>query len=329
MSIVSNNIKYLRRLNGLTQEQFSRKIGIKRSLLGAYEEARAFPNPENLLNMANFFGVSVDTLMKTDIKRQHEAGKPSLPLVKEPTVHNSQLMGNNAGNSMPKSDLIEEIPEMLAASPFSPKSNQEIPFPNPAVLEPISPFIQAEETNPIPKQEIAFFPKSVEKAKPLSTVSMEWVSGQEMNNYLLSYAYVEYLKQLPLMQLPFLGNGTFRAFEMGTDFPQPSTAVAGQLVQNLHELKDGQHYLLIVHKRGLFYRRVYNQLKIRGVLLLTSDNPAFPVTEVAVREVLEAWEPRLFISMQLPQLVPTGLVAERLERIAAELKQEIEQLKSL
>jgi transcriptional regulator with XRE-family HTH domain len=48
MSIVSNNIKYLRRLNGLTQEQFARKIAIKRSLLGAYEEARANPNLTNL-----------------------------------------------------------------------------------------------------------------------------------------------------------------------------------------------------------------------------------------------------------------------------------------
>ena len=53
MSIVSNNIKYLRRLNGLTQEQFARRIGIKRSLLGAYEEARANPNLENLNNIFN------------------------------------------------------------------------------------------------------------------------------------------------------------------------------------------------------------------------------------------------------------------------------------
>lgn len=79
MSIVSNNIKYLRRLNGLTQEQFSRKIGIKRSLLGAYEEARANPNLTNLKNMAHAFGVSVDQLIKNDLRRLRETPDLGLP----------------------------------------------------------------------------------------------------------------------------------------------------------------------------------------------------------------------------------------------------------
>ncbi len=50
--MVSENIKFLRKKNGWTQEQFSKKIGIKRSLLGAYEEGRADPRLNNLLNMA-------------------------------------------------------------------------------------------------------------------------------------------------------------------------------------------------------------------------------------------------------------------------------------
>jgi transcriptional regulator with XRE-family HTH domain len=79
MSIVSNNIKYLRRLNGLTQEQFARKIGIKRSLLGAYEEARANPNLTNLKNMAHAFGVSVDNLLKNDLRKLRETPDLGLP----------------------------------------------------------------------------------------------------------------------------------------------------------------------------------------------------------------------------------------------------------
>ncbi len=78
MSIVSSNIKYLRKLNGLTQEQFAQKIEIKRSLLGAYEEARANPNLTNLENMAAAFGISVDNLLKNDFKKLRE--KPELRL---------------------------------------------------------------------------------------------------------------------------------------------------------------------------------------------------------------------------------------------------------
>ncbi len=67
MSIVSNNIKFLRKREHLTQEQLAQKIGIKRSLIGAYEEGRADPRLNNLLKMSELFRVSVDTLISRDI----------------------------------------------------------------------------------------------------------------------------------------------------------------------------------------------------------------------------------------------------------------------
>ena len=48
MSIAGQNLKYLRKLRGWTQEEFASKLGIKRSLLGAYEEERAEPRLEVL-----------------------------------------------------------------------------------------------------------------------------------------------------------------------------------------------------------------------------------------------------------------------------------------
>ena len=38
---VNENIRFLRKKKGWTQEKFSKKIGIKRSLVGAYEEGRS------------------------------------------------------------------------------------------------------------------------------------------------------------------------------------------------------------------------------------------------------------------------------------------------
>ena len=37
MSQAGQNLKYLRKLRGWTQEEFAVKLGIKRSLIGAYE----------------------------------------------------------------------------------------------------------------------------------------------------------------------------------------------------------------------------------------------------------------------------------------------------
>ncbi len=67
MTLVSKNIKFLRKKSGLTQEQFSEKIGIKRSLLGAYEEGRADPRLNNLLNIAKEFNISVDVLISQNV----------------------------------------------------------------------------------------------------------------------------------------------------------------------------------------------------------------------------------------------------------------------
>lgn len=69
MSIVSNNIRTLRKQMGYTQEQFAERIGIKRSLLGAYEEGRADPRLNNLQNMASEFGTTVDQLLNKDLSR--------------------------------------------------------------------------------------------------------------------------------------------------------------------------------------------------------------------------------------------------------------------
>ncbi len=69
MSLISENIRFLRKKLGLTQEQFSERIGIKRSLLGAYEEGRADPRLNILTTIAQMFGTSVDILISKDVSR--------------------------------------------------------------------------------------------------------------------------------------------------------------------------------------------------------------------------------------------------------------------
>ena len=67
MSIISSNIKFLRKKKGLTQQQFADQVGIKRSLVGAYEEERAEPKYELLKTIATFFEISIDDFIKETI----------------------------------------------------------------------------------------------------------------------------------------------------------------------------------------------------------------------------------------------------------------------
>jgi transcriptional regulator with XRE-family HTH domain len=67
MSIAGQNLKYLRKLRGWTQEEFAAKLGIKRSLLGAYEEERAEPRLEVLETISDMFKLTLDELLRKEL----------------------------------------------------------------------------------------------------------------------------------------------------------------------------------------------------------------------------------------------------------------------
>jgi len=67
MSVAGQNLKYLRKLRGWTQEEFANKLNIKRSLIGAYEEERADPRLDVLEIIADMFKLSLDELLLKDL----------------------------------------------------------------------------------------------------------------------------------------------------------------------------------------------------------------------------------------------------------------------
>jgi transcriptional regulator with XRE-family HTH domain len=125
MSLISDNIKYLRKKLGLTQEQFADRIGIKRSLVGAYEEGRADPRITNLINMADIFGTSVDILINKDVSRMNESelnvskykrGKEVLAItVDNDQKENIELVPQKAAagylNGYADREFIQELPK--------------------------------------------------------------------------------------------------------------------------------------------------------------------------------------------------------------------------
>lgn len=326
MSIVSNNIKYLRRLNGLTQEQFSRKIGIKRSLLGAYEEARANPNLTNLKNMAHAFGISVDQILKNDLRRLRETPDLGLPF--------------NPGTVAPPAPLMREVttvqPQPLAAivTKFLPPKPALRLVARPITLKPIrrEGFNRPETPVPAPSEGTSFRfnnhyepTNSPEKPTPREEVkspqqTIQWVKRSEAEEYLNNHQNAGYLSRLPNFQLPPLPSGHYRAFEAGSDFTYPGALLIGTFVRNWYDIKEGMPYVLVIKSTGIVARWVSNQVKSRGVLVLNSDQEGTPVLEVPLRDVLEVWEIKAFLSQTLPELTPTF---PRLKELLGELRDEL------
>ena len=67
MALANQNLKYLRKLRGWTQEEFANKLRIKRSLLGAYEEERAEPRIDVLEVVCDIFKLTLDEILRKDL----------------------------------------------------------------------------------------------------------------------------------------------------------------------------------------------------------------------------------------------------------------------
>ena len=93
MAVSNQNLKYLRKLRGWTQEEFANKLRIKRSLLGAYEEERAEPRIDVLEVVCDIFKLTLDDTLRKDLsdnkgnylaKRRAmklAQGRPDIPFV--------------------------------------------------------------------------------------------------------------------------------------------------------------------------------------------------------------------------------------------------------
>ncbi len=326
MSLVSNNIKYLRRLNGLTQEQFSRKIGIKRSLLGAYEEARANPNLTNLKNMAAAFGVSVDHMLKNDLRRLREtpdlgipfnpAFKPMAPLIKddEPAPAAPQPLSTIVAKFQPPKPTLRMVARAVAFKPVRPEKFERNPAQTPTSTAdaPLT-FNNHYQENGTSKQ------ASPEQAKPPQQ-TIQWVKRGQGNEYLGNYQSTNFLNQLPVFQLPNLPSGHYRAFEANEDFPFPSALLVGSFVRNWYDIKDGMHYVLLVKNTGIITRKVYNKVKDKGILLLRSDDEKRSDLEIRIGDVLEVWEVKAFVSQTMPTPNPAH---DNLKKILGNLRDEL------
>jgi len=81
MAHIPNNIKFMRKKHGFTQETFAQALGINRPSVGAYEEGRADPRLTTLSKMAELFHVSVDELINEDLTVENRVPKSNVKVL--------------------------------------------------------------------------------------------------------------------------------------------------------------------------------------------------------------------------------------------------------
>jgi transcriptional regulator with XRE-family HTH domain len=263
MSTISENIKHLRKLHGWTQGELADKIDIKRSLVGAYEEGRADPRLNNLLNMAKLFGLSIDQLIDQDLTKY---GLDQIRQLKEGSTQsaNSKVLAITVDQH--DEEYIDLIPQKASAG------------------------------------------------------------------YLNGYADPTYIEELPKFQLPNLPkNATYRAFEISGDsmLPlKPGTVVIGQYIEHINDVKNGRCYVMLTKEEGVVYKRVFNYTEENGYFFLVSDNKSYSPYKVNAADVIEIWEAKAFLSMDIPDHANDQMSFDDLKNIVLDLQQEVIKLKN-
>ncbi|MBD2754314.1 helix-turn-helix domain-containing protein [Spirosoma validum] len=393
MTLVSDNIRYLRKLNGLTQEQFSRKINIKRSLLGAYEEGRANPNQQNIQAIAKAFNTTVELLTRQDLRKLRETPNLSIPLGQSnkaadtyfsrserhietgPAIRSDGKLTTDddpfqhpdfpdifaqpaapVPEPQPLSSVLnkyyktqEEPRRPATIAPVHRDNSALIP---PVITSPVRPgqerpsadhLFDASDYRPGPQQsgrqaesltfnnvyeEPASNTRSSQTPQSVAP-TIPVVMQRQFTEYGQRHQQADFLHRLPAMHLPTLPEGHYRAFEAGDDFAFPGALLVGKFIRNWFDIADGKLYVLLLQPQrtdrsdnsGIFCRRVYNQVKVKGTLLLTADRTDIPNREIALKDVLEVWEICAFVSQQLPAPAPN---TDRLRQLVDELKFEVE-----
>ena len=69
----NSNIRLMRKRRGRTQDEVASSLNMKRPTLSGYENGVAQPGVQQLIAYSEYFGISIDTLVKVDLSKLRES----------------------------------------------------------------------------------------------------------------------------------------------------------------------------------------------------------------------------------------------------------------
>lgn len=97
--MLNENLIMLRNIHGFSQEEVAEKIEISRQAYAKWESGKTIPDIEKCSKLADLYGVTIDSLIKTE---QLEDGKVILPAPKGKNVWGSVVINERGQVVIPK-----------------------------------------------------------------------------------------------------------------------------------------------------------------------------------------------------------------------------------
>ncbi len=135
--------------------------------------------------------------------------------------------------------------------------------------------------------------------------NVELVNETAKAGYRSGFADPEFIRVLPVFQLPFLSKDRkYRAFQVNGDsmLPIPDKSwVIAEFVQNWYSIRSGYPYIILTLEDGIVFKLAENKLKEEQKLTLVSLNPLYEPYDVHVKDLREVWKFVHFVSSEIPE----------------------------
>lgn len=155
--------------------------------------------------------------------------------------------------------------------------------------------------------------------------NVELVNETAKAGYRSGFADPEFIRVLPVFQLPFLSKDRkYRAFQVNGDsmLPIPDKSwVIAEFVQNWYSIRSGYPYIILTLEDGIVFKLAENKLKEEQKLTLVSLNPLYEPYDVHVKDLREVWKFVHFVSSEIPEPnVPKDELTKTVLSMQRELK---------
>lgn len=157
--------------------------------------------------------------------------------------------------------------------------------------------------------------------------NIELVNEKAKAGYKRGYADPEYIRELPVFQLPFLSpERKYRTFQISGDSMKPipdGAYVTGEFVENWEHLKNGDPCIILTKDEGLVFKLIEKDFRHKQ-FILHSLNREYETFPVLVEEVTEIWRFIHYISSEMPEKLP---LEHELFAAIANLKKEVNNIR--
>jgi transcriptional regulator with XRE-family HTH domain len=170
-TMISQNLKFLRKHSGRSQEEVSQALAVKRTTLSGYENGSAEPNTDNLIRIADYYSVSLDALLREDLSARSEKDWSNSKSENKVDITGAQMRVIATTVNQDNIDNIELVPVKACAGYTTGYADPEYIRVLPTFQ---LPFLS-------PNKKYRTFPITGDSMPPVSDGS--WVTGEYLQNW--------------------------------------------------------------------------------------------------------------------------------------------------